>query len=188
MGPQLSGEGVLAPGSGALAHGGVVAEGTKEKGCLNEVKMRKACQSLDSRPWVAAFSHHPLTSLPEANSLLTLRQVQVEVRDNAGRSLERFIGNYGGLACGVSVPRESPERWMAFRCSLSAQGLLGEPTSAAPKASPWPEPLVPLDQTSPTRECGLARVGAGWAGCAGGRTRVARLQQMNWLIEVLVFI
>lgn len=27
-----------------------------------------------------------------------LRQVQVEVRDNAGRSLERFTGNYGGLA------------------------------------------------------------------------------------------
>lgn len=131
---------MLAPGSGALAHGGVGAEGTKEKGCLNEVKMRKACQSLDSRPWVAAFSHHPLTFLPEAKSLLTLRQVQVEVRDNAGRSLERFTGNYGGLACGVSVPgNPQKDGWLldaAFLLKVSWENPPHQPQRPALGLSP----------------------------------------------------
>lgn len=71
---------------------------------------------------------------------------------------------------------------MATGCSFSAQGVLGEATPPASKTSPWPKP----SSVWTSLLCGM------WPGHGGadgaGRRKQSGQTQMNWLIEMLVFI
>lgn len=202
---EVLGEGVLARGLGVLTCGGVRSSSVtgqqwELRGQNRAVggegfwredarpgRDEKGSQRPDSRPWVAAFSHCPLTLLPAANSRPTVRQVQVEVGGDAGRSCrEGPPGTVLVWPVESAFPESQEDGWLldaAFLLRGSWENLPYQPQRPAP----LPEPLVPLDQSEVWVWPGQRWAGLGWAGLAL-ENRVARHKQMNWLIEALVFI